>query len=822
MRNPDGQSLRGRIVYSLSRDRFHSMSFQPSITLQGIEQAVQGLGYRNESGLKYRLIAAIKEMYGKNGEFTEPAHGIDSEELIRALWDVDPDPDSLRSRKKNLSSIKSSINADFKRLYREGRNPEGITIGAENLFTISDEAKDDLLAKIRTGATAAAEIRKIAGILNTMLSGGGLEGESHREQMGSDLQQVRTLLRRLSEKMGLSMDPSDTGGAPMQYGTDSPGQEEELKNPDAENGTDAGEALETAEPLGEGEGEFPDADPVDLLEDEEESSEGAEFLDIADLPEVSEGEVYETLEEIEEEEEEDLEVIDETEDFDEDMEFFGPEIVADEGITPQAGETYGTGGTAAADGGEGVPDGEVEPVEIQEDLLESGEEDALEEDDTGEELIDSVLGEELTVGPEEVPVESDTEGYLDLEEIPEEEVSGVELEDDLGEVEEEEPAEQYDDAVLIVEARLDEESATESSEEEPAEQYDNAVLIDEARLDEESTAESSQEEPAEQYDNAVLIDEGRLDEESTAESSQEEPVESAPVQGLSVGDEAGGTENTDKENARVLSEKFNNSLSEMDRLYNKYLLIAAGEHTIGSTNPKEKSNPARRVRLAEFYIGKFPVTNALFDVFVEKTGYRTTAERVGYGTVCYGRLQRRMDGKTGRESIIWSSTLTSRIVQGAFWYQPLGPGSNLHHKRNHPVVQISLEDAMAFAAWTGKRLPTEEEWEAASRTMKGSLYPWGNRFRKDACNVEKSGYGDTTAVDEFLEFQNEYGIADTMGNVMEWTTGKFEGRMGVQGAVSFIAKGGSWTTAKPINLASRTDFGPEFHSNNLGFRCVAN
>ena len=796
MRNPDSEALRGRSVYSLSRDRFHSMSFQTSITLQGIEQAVQGLGYRNESGLKCRLIAAIKEMYGKNGEFTEPAHGIGSEELIRVLWDVDPDPDSLRSRKKNLSSIKSSINADFKRLYREGRNPEGIMIGAENLFTISDEAKDDLLARIRTGATAEAEIRKIAGILNTMLSGGGLEGESHREEMGSDLQQVRTLLRRLSEKMGLSMDPGDTGGAaPMQSGTDTPWQEEELKNPDAGNSsTDAGETLETAEPLGEGEGEFPDADPGDLLEDEEESSEGAEFLDVADLTEVSEGEVYETLEEIGEEEEEDLEVIDETEDFDEDMEFFGPEMVADEGITPQIGETSGMGGTAAADECERAPDEEVETVEIQEDPLESGEEDALEEDDTGEEPTDSFLGEELAVGLEEIPVEIETEGGVDLEEIPGEEVNGVELEEDFSEIE----------------------------EEEPAEQYDEAVLIDEAQVDEESAAEPSQGELAEQYDDAVLIDEARSDEESTAGSSQEEPVESAPVQGLSVGEEAGGTESTDKENARVLSEKFNNSLSEMDRLYNQYLLIAAGEYTIGSTDPKEKRNPARRVRLAEFYIGKFPVTNALFDVFVEKTGYRTTAERVGYGTVCYGRLQRRRDGKTGRETIIWSSTLTSKIVQGAFWYQPLGPGSNLHHKRNHPVVQISLEDAMAFAAWTGKRLPTEEEWEAASRTMKGGLYPWGNRFRKDACNVEKSGYGDTTSVDEFLEFQNEYGIADTMGNVMEWTTGRFEDRMGVQGAVSFIAKGGSWTTAKPIPLASRTDFGPEFHSNNLGFRCVAN
>jgi formylglycine-generating enzyme required for sulfatase activity len=738
------------------------MSYQPSITLHGIEQAIHGLGYRNESALKYRFIAAIKRLYGKNGEFREPTHGIESDELIRLLWDVDPDPDSLRSKKKNLSSIKSSINADFKRLYREGKNPEGVMIGPENLFTISDEAKDELLANIGAGATAAGEVRKIAGILSAILSDGELEGELRKEKIGSDLQLVRSLLKRLSEKMGLATDPSDTGGAaPIQKETDRSEKKEGPENTDIEDGTAESETLDSAQEIGGPEGEFQGTDPDAFFEDEEETSQHGE-IDAAALTEVSEGEVYETLEEIEEEEEEDLEVIEDTEVLDEDMEFCGEIVVEDEGWMDGVAEDPVAGGNVAEPECGGGADEALGSLEIQEeDLLAEGEEETSEEYDIGEEAITTEVEEGLSEGPEEIPFESGNDA-----------VEALEVEEDLGEIEEE--AEGYDDDVLVAECTGEE-----------------------------------------------VLFQGEA--QSAAESSQGGPPESAPVQGLSVGEEAGGTEETEKGNPRILSEKFNSSLSEMDRLYNQYLLVTAGEYTLGSTNPKENWNPARRVRLSECYIGKFPVTNALFDVFVEKTGYRTTAERIGYGTVYYGRLQRRVDEKTGRETVIWNSSLTSKIVQGAFWYQPLGPGSNLHHKRNHPVVQISLEDAMAFAAWTGKRLPTEEEWEAASRTMKGSLYPWGNKMLKDACNVEKSGYGDTTPVDRYLDFQNEYGIADAMGNVMEWTTGRFEDQgKSVRGTVSFIAKGGSWITAKAVTLANRTCFGPEFHSNNLGFRCVAN
>ncbi|RJR42709.1 MAG: hypothetical protein C4576_15645 [Desulfobacteraceae bacterium] len=722
------------------------MSFQPTITLQGIEQAVLGLGYRNEGALKYRLIAFIKGVYGKDGQFIEPACGIDPEELIRILWEVDEDQDSLRSKRKNLSSIKSSINADFKRLYREGKNPEGIMIGPENLFTISDEAKDDLLAKIRSGANTSAEIQKIAEMLNAMISGGQIE-EELKGEIGPDIRQVRTLLEKISEKLKIS---EETGNA------------DSFIREEASGGPDEGRTKGFFESLPEPEGEFPETDSIDLAEVEDDLFWSEENIDAENLTELSEGDLYEPLEEIDQEEEETLEVLDE-EPFDEETEFFGPEIPAGEEETAGDGEAVGT-----ADDAEGGSEETGEPFLLQEELPQAGEDSAAEEDEVVEEAMSTVFEEEPSPDPDEPPVESEEAPVGELEEIPEEEVDGLTSSDEgIG------------------------------FEEQPDE-YDEVVL---AEAGEESQPEG---------------------EESTG-PEEEEPAESAPVQEVSVGDEAGGTEEAaQEEDPRVLSEKFNNSLSEMDRLYNQYLLISKGEYTIGSANPKERFNRARRVRLADFYIGKFPVTNALFDVFVEKTGYRTTAERVGYGTVYCGRLQRKTDERTGREIVIWNSTATGKVVQGAFWYQPSGPGSNLHHKRNHPVVQVSIEDAMAFAAWTGKRLPTEEEWEAATRTVKGALYPWGGKFLLEACNVEKSGYGDTTPVDRYLGFQNEYGIADAMGNVMEWTASKFglTGEIG-RGGISFIAKGGSWTTATVVSLTGRTNFAPEFHSNNLGFRCVA-
>jgi formylglycine-generating enzyme required for sulfatase activity len=279
---------------------------------------------------------------------------------------------------------------------------------------------------------------------------------------------------------------------------------------------------------------------------------------------------------------------------------------------------------------------------------------------------------------------------------------------------------------------------------------------------------------------------------------------------------------TSPEKARVLAEAFNRSLAAMDRFYNQHLLIPAGKYPVGSRIPSRGERHEETVRLDAFYMGKFPVTNALFEVFVEKTGYRTTAERCGHGTVYVGRYLRRVDERTGKVTVSWSSALASRVVQGACWYQPSGPGSNLHNRRNHPVVQVSLEDALAFAAWTGKRLPTEAEWEAASRTEKGSRYPWGEEFIADACNLETSCIGDTSAVDRYLKFENPLGIVDALGNVQEWTSERAAGPdAGDTGRVCFVVKGGSWASGTRICLWSRMALDREAHSNILGFRTVA-
>lgn len=267
---------------------------------------------------------------------------------------------------------------------------------------------------------------------------------------------------------------------------------------------------------------------------------------------------------------------------------------------------------------------------------------------------------------------------------------------------------------------------------------------------------------------------------------------------------------------QLLAEKFHDSLGAMDRFYNQYIRIPAGKYIVGAQNPGNK------VHLASFFIGKFPVTNALYEIFVEETGYATTAERFGYGTVYFGRYQKETDALSSRQKLIWNSSQVCKTVKGACWYQPRGPGSTIHGKRNHPVVQVSLEDAMAFAAWTGKRLPTEAEWEAAARTSRGYDFPWGELFKAEACNIEQSGIGDTTVVDAYADFANDYGIVDALGNVLEWTTDSCESSGVPQTEIQYkILKGGSWLSAGELCLSDRLEMDGRKSSNILGFRCVA-
>lgn len=289
-----------------------------------------------------------------------------------------------------------------------------------------------------------------------------------------------------------------------------------------------------------------------------------------------------------------------------------------------------------------------------------------------------------------------------------------------------------------------------------------------------------------------------------------------------VGSDHLETDHSSAQKARLLAERFERFLSARERFYNQYMLIPGGRYTVRSSAPQHDEKPEEQVTLAPYYIGGFPVTNALFEIFVQETGYQTTAERVGFGMVYSGRYKKTVDEKTGAVSLTLKRGTRYEKVYGACWHRPLGPLSNLHQKRHHPVVQVSLKDARAFAAWVGKRLPTEQEWEAAMRTDQAYMYPWGNVWQADTCNIEDSYIADTSPVDAYVHAANALGIADALGNVLEWTMDLCDlPPQATQHTRYHIVKGGSFLSNHHIRLCSRFTMPAESTCNILGFRCVA-
>ncbi|MBN1103064.1 MAG: SUMF1/EgtB/PvdO family nonheme iron enzyme [Deltaproteobacteria bacterium] len=792
------------------------MALQSEITLEGIDQAIAGLGYRNEGALKYRLVAAIREFYTEDGT-PDCRQNFLGEELIRMLWDVDKDPESLKSKKKNLSSVKSSVNADLRRLYKEGRNPEGIVVGPENLFVISDEAKDDLLRSLgarieETGTATLKEIKEVLSVLNGVLSKASLAGEIDGEQGEGGLKEIKGLLQGLVEKVGSGdlsqgMRPTKDEGF-ADKGAEGPLREPEMQEvlEEVEETEDEPGTLElTEEEPAEVEGMLLEEDPAEQEFLEEEPAEWDEVL-----PEVEETEDEPGTLELTEEEPAEIEsgVLEEDPTEPEDLE-----------VVEEPEEEFD----------------EIEAAESDGEFLDLAE-DAIPDDiPAGEsEVLEGFQGCDFIEPMEEVVEDWD----LDAAEVPND-IDGDETSSEVDDLVEDDPLFPVEEFMEAEGAFLDPDLFEIPGSESLGVDMDEGPPLDDVALDgggggagdvlpEDDLEVIEVDENSESADRGEAQVEGGLstsgDGEKEAgkghgEDPGRDPPTDDPAEG--IGDETGIHEENVKK-ARILAEEFNRSLSAMDRYYNQHLLIPGGLYTVGAGSFGGQEREERRIRLSAYYIGKFPVTNALFEIFVERTGYRTTAERCGYGTVYCGRCQRRVDERTGKETLTWNSALVSREVRGACWYQPLGPGSNLHHKRNHPVVQVSLEDALAFAAWTGKRLPTEDEWEAASRTRAGHPYPWGDAFNSEACNLELSLLGDTTRVDRYMEFENPFGIADALGNVQEWTSGRSTyPATPAEGAAYFIVKGGSWVSGPTVTLWSRVETERQSHSNILGFRTVA-
>jgi formylglycine-generating enzyme required for sulfatase activity len=215
--------------------------------------------------------------------------------------------------------------------------------------------------------------------------------------------------------------------------------------------------------------------------------------------------------------------------------------------------------------------------------------------------------------------------------------------------------------------------------------------------------------------------------------------------------------------------------------------IPGGEFLMGSEDFYPEEAPVHRVRVDGFWIDRHPVTNAQFGRFVEETGYVTVAERPldpsDYPDALPELLVPGSLVFTGTPVPVPLNDVSQwwEYVPGACWRSPLGPGTTLAELHDHPVVQVSYEDAGAYAAWAGATLPTEAEWEHAARGgLDGATFAWGDEDTQDTAplantwqgrfpchNLLTDGWLRTSPVGSYAP--NGYDLLDMTGNVWEWT-----------------------------------------------------
>ena len=302
--------------------------------------------------------------------------------------------------------------------------------------------------------------------------------------------------------------------------------------------------------------------------------------------------------------------------------------------------------------------------------------------------------------------------------------------------------------------------------------------------------------------------------------------------------------------------------------------IHGGEFSMGGVNPvgmqdggKENMNDARpvhRVKVSGFYMDETEVTNEQFAAFVKASGYVTVAEK---------KPTREEFPEAPEENLVAGSVVFSPpahpvpldnyfnwwgYVKGADWRHPTGPESSIEGKEKFPVVQVAWEDAMAYAKWAGKRLPTEAEWEFAARAGKtGNLYTWGNELKPEGkwmTNVFQGSFPNhDDGSDGFIGIApvkkfsaNAYGLYDISGNVWEWCSDWYRpdyyeklSRQGVAvnpkgpadsfdptepGQPKKIQRGGSYLctdqycTRYMVGTRGKGEW--RSASNHIGFRCV--
>jgi sulfatase modifying factor 1 len=215
--------------------------------------------------------------------------------------------------------------------------------------------------------------------------------------------------------------------------------------------------------------------------------------------------------------------------------------------------------------------------------------------------------------------------------------------------------------------------------------------------------------------------------------------------------------------------------------------IPGGSFLMGSDHHYPEEAPAHRVRLEGFWIDRSPVTNAQFQAFVKATGHITLAERPADSALYPGARPELLQPSSivfvppsgpvsGGDPYRWW-----QYVAGADWRHPEGPGSSIRGRERHPVVHVAHSDAAAFAAWAGKSLPSEIEWERAARGgLEGAEYAWGGELHPGGRMLANTWQGDFPHHNSRLDGwertspvgtypANGFGVLDMIGNVWEWT-----------------------------------------------------
>lgn len=411
-----------------------------------------------------------------------------------------------------------------------------------------------------------------------------------------------------------------------------------------------------------------------------------------------------------------------------------------------------------------------------------------------------------------------------LDQVTQDDIEEIELDDD--EVLEKIAVEDEVDVINPEEdeeIELAEDEVIETIDIHEDEEFDDSLDLDSSDKTEADNPEHNPEDDSEEIEleddeelEIIKIDEDEESIELEEIVDTEEDLEDAEeIEALELDDDELEAFDEFREQ-RNQAEQFDEILGEREKKYNTYALVPEGQYTIGTKKDIKSSLELQQFDMPQVYMGTYPVTNSLFEIFIDETGYVTTAEVAGFGRVYYSRFQKRADGST------WLKNAGSQDIKGACWYKPAGPESSLHGKRNHPVVQVSAEDATAFASWIGRRLPTEAEWEAAAKTDFGYDYPWGDEFNPNALNIEQTGHADTCSVDTYDEFANPFNIKDLLGNVMEWTSDmEYPSINLIKPVKHCVAKGVAWNARGDAAISSRTWFKTGFTSNTIGFRCMS-